>query len=149
MARKIFWKTPKLFKADPEKVYEELQTLDEITPDSVLELARNENSVLHNEIDWNDRTAAEKWRKQQARLIVCNLVVKVEERKEEEPVTVRLFHNIDSDKGKTYEPITVIVKDEDKYKNLLDQAKRELHSFQVKYHSLKELEPVFKAINEL
>ena len=94
MARKIFWKTPKLFKADPEKVYEELQTLDEITPDSVLELARDENSVLHNEIDWNDKTAAEKWRKQQARQILCYLVIK-EEAPEENAVPLRVFYKND------------------------------------------------------
>lgn len=147
MSELIKWKVKGLYKADPQAVYNELQTLDEITPDAVVELARNENSVLHNEIDWDDEVAAEKWRKQQARLIICNLVIEVQEREDEEPTTLRLFHK--PDENKTYQELQVFVKDEDEYQKLLNQAKRDLESFKTKYHILKELHSIFVLIDAL
>lgn len=147
MNKAIKWKVKGLYKADPEAVYRELQTLDEITPDAVVELARNENSVLHNEIDWDDEVAAERWRKQQARLIICNLVVEIQEKEEKEPTFVRLFHK--PDENKTYQDLSVFVKDETEYQKLLNQAKRDLNSFKSKYHTLKELKPIFALIDAL
>lgn len=143
----IKWKTSGLFKTDPVKVYEELQTLDEITPDTVVELARNKDSVLHSMIDWNDKVAASKWRKQQARIILCNLVVEVREHEGEEPKQIRLLHK--PDENKLYQEIGFFIQNESEYEKLLNQAKRDLDSFRVKYHVLNELKPVFEAINEL
>ena len=46
----VFWKT-NYFKADAEEAYKEIMTLDEITSENVVELARNESSVIHDEFD--------------------------------------------------------------------------------------------------
>lgn len=141
------WKVPGLFKADPSKVWDEIKTLDEKTPDAVVELARNENSVLHDLIDWDDKIAAEKWRRQQARIIMCNLVVEVQENKDSEPIELRILYKTDEDKE--YRDIEFAVRHEDEYEKLLKQAKRDLLSYQTKYHILKELKPIFELINEL
>ena len=49
----------------------------------------------------------------------------------------------------TYEPIQVILKDEDKTAMLLEQAKRELQAFKAKYAGLKELAAVISAIDSV
>lgn len=143
---KIKWKTLGLYKADPVKVYEELQTIDERTPDAIVELARDTSSALHDLFDWNDKTAADKWRKQQARIIACNLVVETVD-VDREPIELRLYHMPEDNHG--YEEISFFLTHEDEYKKLLNQAKRDLDSFKAKYHTLKELKPIFKAINDL
>lgn len=141
------WKVPGLFKADPVKVHLELQQLDEITPDSIVQFAENENSVLHSLFEWDDEVAAKKWRKHQARIIMCNLVVEEKETEDSEPVQVRLYHK--TDEQDEYHDFQFFVQHEDEYNKLLKQAKRELNSFKTKYHTLKELKPIFELIDAL
>ena len=142
----VFWKT-NYFKADPEKAYAEIMTLDEITSENVVELARNENSVIHNEFEWDDAIAGDKWRNQQARVLINNLVIEVEQPEIKEPVQVRVLYTTPD--RHDYKPIEFFVKDVDEHQKLLNQAKRELESFKKKYYSLIELTPVFEAINAL
>ena len=145
---KIKWKTPGLFKADPVKVHEELQTLEERTPDAIVELARNENSVLHNLFDWDDKIAANKWRRQQARVICCNLIVEERDEKHGKPIELRLLH-MSEDRG-SYEEINFFMANADEYDKLLASAKRDLESFKAKYRTLKELKSLLEeTINEL
>ena len=77
----VVWKFNNLYKADAEKVSKEIESISNATPSSILEYARNENSELHKCFEWDDTVAAEKYRLQQARNIVCNLVYQ-EENKE-------------------------------------------------------------------
>lgn len=145
---KVKWKTPGLFNADPVKVHEELQTLEERTPDAIVELARNENSVLHDLFDWDDKIAADKWRKQQARIISCNLIVEKHDDKRDKPIELRLYHM--SEKRGSYEEINFFASNADEYEKLLASAKRDLESFKTKYRTLKELKSLLEeAIEEL
>lgn len=141
------WKVPGLFKADASKVWDEIKTLDKKTPEAVVELARDKNSALHNLIDWDDKVAAGKWRRQQARVIMCNLVVETREDPNSEPVELRILYKTDEDKE--YHDIEFAIQHEDEYEKLLNQAKRDLESYRVKYHILKELKPIFAIIDEL
>lgn len=142
----VFWKT-NYYKADPKKAYAEIMTLDEITSENVVELARSESSVLHDDFEWDDAIAGNKWRNHQARRLIENLVVEVEERDTKEPVQIRVLHTTPD--RHDYKPIEFFLKDADEHKKLLNQAMRELEYFKKKYYSLVELTPVFEAINAL
>ena len=48
----VFFKINK-YKVSAEDCYTELQTLKEITPQNVVDLARNEDSKLHNDFEWD------------------------------------------------------------------------------------------------
>ena len=48
--RTVFFKINK-YKVSAEDCYTELQTLKEITPQNVVNLARNEDSKLHNDFE--------------------------------------------------------------------------------------------------
>ena len=140
----VQWKIKGVIKADAAKVYKEIGTKD-ITPESVLEKARDEDTELHKCFEWDDTIAAEKYRLQQARQII-QLLVTVPDKKEEPPK--RVFQ-VSSEKN-TYQPIKFFMKNEEEATILLNRAIEELRAFQKRYSSLKgDLEQVFAAIDEL
>ena len=146
MVRRITWGGLK-FNADPEKVWEELQKIgDQYTPQDVLNYARDKHTELHKCFDWNDTTAAEKWRKQQARFVCNSLVVTVIE--EEQPM--REFRIIQHDtEERVYRPVTLTVHNKDQYGRLLDMAKREMKSFKERYAEIVELRNVIEEIERI
>lgn len=139
----VSWKIEGLFKANAQKVYEEIGDTS-ISPEEVLEKARNEKSELHKCFEWDDSTAAEKFRLQQARQIIQLLVI-VPQKKTDEPV--RVF-SITSQRN-TYQPTRLFLQQPDEYQILLKKAKIELAEFKKRYKTLSELEEIFKCIDEL
>ena len=144
------WKTASHIKADANEagaMCEQLEKTVGLTAANLLEANRATGTPLHKEFEWNDSIAAEEYRLQQARHIINCLCVKSEaDRTNETPV--RAFFVVDTS-SKCYESLSVILKSEDKHKELLRNAKAELKAFQKKYHALEELKPVFDAISEL
>lgn len=134
------------FSADASKCYEELTTLEAITPEAIVEYARNENTELHKCFQWDDAKAAENWRKQQARLIVKSLVVVVQ-KSETEVQTYRLIEHDDTEKE--YRPIVFTVRNDDEYSRLLKQAKAELAQFRQRYKKIAELAEVIEEIEKI
>lgn len=132
--------------ADAQKVADEIISIGEsATPEQILEKARNENTELHRCFEWRDDVAAEKYRIQQARQIVCHLVIKKTVKEDKPPI--RFFAKTSKVSG--YEPVRVIVRNEEKYQGMLLEAYKELKAFKNKYINLKELEHVFESIDEL
>lgn len=140
----IEWKLKGFYKVDAQKAYEEIQSLEEITDKNVVDLARNEKSCIHNEFEWNDTIAGEKWRERQAQLMIQSFVIKVEE-KEEHPM--RVFQI--STKKHVYQPIQFFIEHKDEYQALLERAIRELQGIKHRYKTIVELEEVFNAIDAL
>lgn len=138
----VFFKINK-YKVSAEDCYTELQTLKEITPQNVVDLARNEDSKLHNDFEWDNEIAGEKYRLSQAREMIQLLAF--EPKKTHEPTRV---YQISTEKT-VYKPVEMILKNEDEYQNLLKRALAELESFKKRYSTLVELEQVFRAIEEL
>jgi hypothetical protein len=48
-----------------------------LTPESVLAAAQSANNPMHDWFDWSDTEAAEKWRLQQARLLIKTVYVRI------------------------------------------------------------------------
>lgn len=136
------------FKGDPEIVYREIQSIgDSYTPQDILNYAReHEDSELYKCFDWDDTSAAEKWRKQTARFICCSLKV-VEIREEKDPVAYRLIQTDKVDKA--YKPVVFTVRNADEYSRLLKQAKAELAAFKNRYKSIVELESIIDEIDRI
>ena len=137
------WRVRSLFKADASKVADEIG-YDKVTPQEVLDKARDENTELHKCFEWDDSVAAEKYRLRQASDIIRNLVF-IKKKKEDEPI--RCFQ-ITTEKN-TYQPTQMFLAQEDEYQALLKRAKAELESFKRRYATLTELESIFEAIEEL
>ena len=136
------WRVNGIFKADAQKVYEEIGD-SEISAEELLERARQDDTELHKCFEWDDAVAGEKYRLQQARQVLNSLVfIPVEE--SEQPV--RIFSYTQETK---YKPTIQMVVNLDEYQKLLAQAKRELASFRVKYNSLVELHDLFEVIDRI
>lgn len=136
------WKGAACIKADAQQaglVCEQLEQTGGLTAKRLLDASRPVDAPLHDEFEWNDSEAAEKYREQQARHIINSLTIVVEE----QPVT-RAFVNIRA-AGPAYESINVIVKQEDKYAALLAQCKKDLQAFLQKYNQIRELAPIAEA----
>lgn len=140
------WKSGCRISADAQKVADEILAIgNSATTAQILDKARDEQTELHKCFDWDDAEAAEKWRLQQARHIVCNLVIK--EKSDTPRPEVRMFFKTDADNG--YKPTVLIMQDKDEYRKLLDRALVELTSFRAKYKTLGELDGVFDAIDKV
>lgn len=146
----IKWSLKDLYKADAGKCYEEIQQIgEEVRPEQVLDKARDSKTELHKCFDWDDSSAAEKYRLQQARQVINHLIVikRDEEDDGKEPVQFRVMLKNGRKLDSGYKQTIVMVKDEDEYQKLLAQAYSELHSFKQKYSCLSELAEILALID--
>ena len=135
------------YNADPKKCWAEIKSLgDTVTPEMVVEYARDPETELHKCFEWDDTKAAEAWRKQQARL-VCGSLVVVEEKEEKEQISFRILQHDPLEQA--YKPVTLIVRNEDEYKRLVNRAKAELASFRERYKNILELQSVIEEIEKV
>ena len=122
------------------EVCAELEVMGRLSAENLVDVSRPEDAPLHSEFEWNDDIAAEMYRRTQAGQIIRHLSVKTETK-----TPVRAFFNIEV-RNKEFESIQAIIRNEDKYAALLEQALRELEAFQRKYQMLSELQGIFDAI---
>lgn len=143
------WKTGSFHKVSADVAGAEMERLKEegrMTASDLVEDSRPDEAPLHDEFEWDDSIAAEKFREDQARAMIRHLTVKIEANDTE--YEVRQYFIVES-ASKTYEPIQLILQDEDKTAALLEQAKREMIAFKTKYACLKELTAVINAIDSV
>lgn len=142
------WKVP-VFEVSAQTAGEELERITEkhgkLTPKAVVDESRSETAPLHDCFEWDDKTAAENYRCQQAAKIIRSIVVEVEPKTNTEPVDVRAFVSI----GGEYKDIKTVVSTHDYYASMLETAFAELDAFRQKYSRLQELATVFVAIDAL
>lgn len=139
----IIWSC-KMFKADAEGVYADLQNIISKTPQNVVDYAaEHPESELHKCFTWDDMKAANEWRKQEARQVMRLLVYKDDN--EEETTKVRVLQRGTEE----YLPVKNIVRDRDEYSALLRRARLELKAFKERYKNIVELEEIFDLIDKL
>ena len=140
------FKTGSFIKADAQaagEMCEKLAAEGRLTAKNLVDENRPEEAPLHNEFEWDNDLAADKWREQQARHIIGSLIVKAEQR---EPV--RAFFNITRNEP-NYNHIETILESTDNTEKLLKTALNELIAFKKKYEMLEQLSKVFDAIEEV
>lgn len=143
------WKEGTRHKVDPNiagVMCSDMEKAGKLTAENLVEANRPKDAPLHEEFDWNNTIAAEKWRCHQARNIINSIVVVSEDRPKVE--AVRCFFRVEA-AAPNYESVSTIVRNENKYAKLIEQALRELIAFKKKYAQVKELSGVFLAIEEL
>lgn len=146
------WGVKGLFKADATQCAEEIKTLGEgFSPADVVNLAANKKTELHKCFTWDNDKAADKWRLQEARIVVQNLKITYIKDEGQEPVEtkVRMFYRNDTEESKNYKTTQFIVSQADEHERLLERAKHELEIFRAKYRMLTELEDIFEIIDAL
>jgi len=140
MSENVKWKVDGIFKADANECYREISSLEQITPKAILDFARDENSELHKCFEWDNDSAAEKYRTIQAGNVIRLYIVP----KNADAPPVRVLSRTSDT---VYQPTRTFVKNQNEYEDLLKRALSELESFRLKYKTLSELEQVFEQID--
>ena len=118
-----------------------------LKPEAVVEYARDPNTALHSVFDWDDGSAADKYRLIQARSIIRVMVAPVEGM--EEPVRVNVSIMEDRRQpGGGYRSLEQAMADPDTRRAVLRTAMIELTAFRKRYKALNELADVFASIEE-
>jgi len=143
MASVATWRVKGLFKADAQKVADEIGDR-KVSAQELVDMARDENTELHKCFEWDDSIAAEKWRVQQARIVLSGLVFRTENK---EDVPVRIY-SLTTERT-VYQPTTHFLKQPDEYQALLQRAKARMTAFIREFETLSELENVIEAMKEI
>lgn len=146
------WKEGSRISADAQaggEMCAQLEREGRLTAKNLVEANRDENAPLHNEFEWDDNAAAEKFREEQARYIIRHLtIVREPEAETKVPTTIRAFYQVESGTS-NYDSVVTIMSSEQKYSSLLQSALNELRSFQKKYREIKELDAIMDCITDL
>lgn len=129
-----------------EEVVAELNKIstETITPEQVLDAARDENSLLHRFFEWDDSVAAEKYRKSQAQQMLLKISYVSDD---EDAKPKRYYHNVSYATGE-YHSVSYIFKHEDAYELLKKRALDYLRAAESKFAEVKELDSVWDAIRD-
>jgi hypothetical protein len=128
-------------------IYALTQKYERVTPELVVETAKNPKSPLHDYFDWNDKTAAEKFRLEQARLLLRSIII-VDHKNIEGKV--RAFYNVSepTEEGRTYVTLDRVLSEPDLREQVIEYAYAELEGWKERYKQYSEFRTIFKAIEE-
>lgn len=118
-----------------------------LTEEAVIEAARPKRHPLHNRFTWDDTKAAKRWRIEEARRLIVQVVVTIA-RPRNRTVSVRAYASLPTDraKGGGYRSIQDILSNRRQRTELLAAALSELEAFKKRYGKLAELGPIFDAL---
>jgi len=120
----------------------------EITPEDVLEDAKNDNSPLHSFFEWSDSAAAHQHRLQQARGLIRS-VVAVYVREDKPAVKTRAYVHIPQGETSHYREASHAMSQKSTRDVVLKRALEELIGWQKRYHDLHEFADLFEGIAQL
>jgi len=114
-------------------------------PGNVVEYAKDEDTALHSQFEWDDTRAGHAYRLEQARRVIRMYVTVIPEAEKE----TRMFVSLKSDRyeGGGYRFTTDVMSDIERRKELLGEAHRNFKQWQKRYNDLRELSPVFEAMD--
>jgi hypothetical protein len=146
------WKPGKRFRVSAKKAGAALEKIRRqngpggLTPAALVEAARDPEHVLHPEFCWDDSEAAEKWREQQARVLINSIrIVVIDDGIE--PKAVIAFISVEEKGERSYRPSSVVMADPDSRLFVLHEALASLEGWKRRYAHLEELADIFAAID--
>jgi hypothetical protein len=126
-----------------EKLHEEY---GEISPEIIVEKARDENNLLHNYFEWDDTKAAHKYRLEQAKEIIRCLVIQTDSGNKTRAIVSVQFNNKET---RSYQPLKAAMNNDYARAMLLEQAKRDAQIFIAKYKTLIEKSSVISEMEKV
>lgn len=151
MNNKLYkWINPGFAKGiDPESAIEELKRIEaaynRLTPDTLLEASVAPDALFHRLFTWDDTTAANNWRLQQARTILNNIEVKVISDGKERNIPV--YEVVKTLDGNAYKHIETFNLDD--VAHVKGQCVKALNYWKNKLSVYKEFGKVAQRLNEL
>lgn len=144
------YKVKGLYKVSAQvvgEICEELQNSQQgLTPETLLEVASDKSCPLHDEFEWRDDVAAQKYRLHQAATMIRAVTIVIESGKAEQ-TNERAF--VSKPGGESaYVSLKNAISNDTWREHLLKQATDELRWFQGKYRRLEELAGVNAEIDK-
>ena len=125
-----------------------------LSPGNIVDAARNPKSVLHDEFDWDDHSAADSYRLAQARALVRRVKFTIIRQSKEKPrevemIVTRAYSSRISARSEDggYESVQTIMSDEVKREELVYQVLRELNAYRKRYADIIALSDIWTAID--
>ena len=115
-----------------------------LTPRLVVADASDPRSPLHDQFEWNDTEAAIKYREDQARRLIRNIMVRVTV--DDEQQDVRFFLSVSQGKERSYRNISYVSNDADLQEQVVQQAHAELERWRTKWGQYRQLQEFVDAI---
>lgn len=118
-----------------------------LRPDAVVEFARDPESALHSKFTWDDTEAARQHRLWQARQVI-RVAVEILPRTNTE---TRVYVSLVSDriKGGGYRPLKDVMSDAEMRAEMIRQALGDFKRVRDRYQQIRELAPIFEAIESV
>lgn len=145
-------------KFTPEVIDEILEVKDTfgLTANNLLKKARKKSSSLYQFFDWDDSSAGEKWRLTQARNLINEVKIVVEDKElyAFENVVLNIQDNDAPNKSsiqkssREYKQIIEIMGNEDYRRQLIKRALVEVTYWKERHSQLVELKSIFDLIDE-
>jgi hypothetical protein len=145
------WKTGSHLSLDAQLAGEELERIrvrqnGRIESEDVVREAREESSPLHPAFDWNDVSAAEKYRIEQAKYLIRSIEVVIDRGEESTPI--RAFVSVKRDEDRSYTSTVHALSDPALRAQVVEQAFRELEAWRRRHAELIEFARVFAEIDQ-
>lgn len=172
-AKGYAWKSTQsesAYHATAEQAHEAFETIrkrdGKLTAPAVVDEARPEESVLHEDFEWRDDIAAEKYRQQQARQMISAVRIVWEEKSPpvRAYVNVRLveqdtlnaaeaMHPAEEPAAKEpparcYMPLEEVLQKPDLCVQMMADARRDAQTYKQKYSTLESLASIMQAIDQ-
>jgi hypothetical protein len=138
------------------KIMEELEYIrrqhgDVLRPEDVVSFAQDETTALHREFEWDDTKAAAEHRLWQARQVIRVTVTTLPSPYSDD-TPIRAYVSMPSDRvqpGGGYRSFEDVMSSDELRAELLRDALSEVKRWKRKHDRLKELSPIFRAIDRV
>ena len=119
-------------------------------PESVVVFAEDKNTSLHSHFEWDDSAAGHQWRLQQSRQLITYYFEVLPGTDVETQVYVSLTSDRYADVNRGgYRHLIDVMSDKELREHLLLDSLNEFQLFKRKYFRLKELAPIFEALDKV
>jgi len=138
-------------KSKLEIYREEILKIEEkgkLTAENVVEESKDKNNPLHDYFEWDNKSAGNKWRVHQARLLINYIIEPVID---DDKNKIFSYEIINMDDGKEYKHYNKILSRSDWRNQIITQATGHLLYWRQKYNKYKiaDLDPILIEIEKL
>lgn len=137
---------------EAQKIGEILEKIEKekggVQPSDIVEEART-NDFLNNFFEWDNRRAGEMYRLEQARNLVRQIVIRVEEIEDKPPIRAYVSVNNSVTRNKEYVHIYSAMSRSDYKTQIISKALNELNGWTLRYEQYKELGEIVGTVDEV
>jgi len=140
--------TEKMTKERIDEIFK-VKEKNGLTPETLLQQAKKRNSNLHELFEWDDTIAGQQWRLQQARVLIneVKVIIDQQEMYAFESVCVQIEDSADT--NREYKSIYDIKSDIEYKRQVIESAYRQLMYWKQKYQAYSEFSDVIESIIRL